>query len=127
MNSDEKRRDPQGLDEQIGTLHHFVWLRRIVLTVIVLNAIDAVLTLIWVWRGAAIEANPMMANLVHNNPLLFVIVKMILVGLGSIFLWRLRRRKFAVVSIFGVFLVYYWLLLYHLRAMNIGLIQRLFQ
>ena len=113
--------------DQIGTPQHYVWLRRIVLTVIVLNAMDAVLTLIWVWQGSAIEANPMMANLVHNNPLLFVIVKMALVALGTVVLWRLRRYKFAVVSIFGVFLVYYWLLLYHLRAMNIGLIRKLFQ
>jgi len=127
MNTNVKDNDPRRLDGQIGTPKQFVWLRRIVLTVIILNAIDAMLTLIWVWRGRAIEANPMMANLVHNNPLLFVIVKMALVALGTVFLWRLRRRKFAVISIFGVFLVYYWLLLYHLRAINIGLIQRLFQ
>jgi len=115
------------LPNQIGTPRQFVWLRRIVLAVIVLNAIDAVLTLMWVWRGRAIEANPIMADLVHNNPLLFVLVKMVLAGLGTFFLWRLRRRKFAVISIFGIFLVYYYLLLYHLNAMNIGLIRRLFQ
>ncbi len=113
--------------EKIGTPVQFVWLRRIVLSVIVLNAADAALTLIWVWRGQAIEANPMMADLCHNNPLLFVIVKMALVVLGSIFLWRLRKNRFAVISIFVVFLVYYWLLLYHLRYMNIGIIQQLFR
>lgn len=114
------------LPEKIGTEQHFVWLRRIILAVVILNAIDAALTLIWVWQDKAVEANPMMANLVHNDPVLFVIVKMALVGLGTFFLWRLRRHKFAVITIFGVFLVYYWLLLYHLRSMNISLIQRLF-
>ena len=113
--------------QKIGTQQHFVWLRRIVLTVIVLNAIDAILTLIWVWRDQATEANPLMAHLVHNNPVLFVIAKMALVALGSVVLWRLRKHKVAVVSIFAIFLVYYWILLYHLRAMNIGLIRRLFQ
>ena len=121
------KKETKGSLDQIGTPQQFVWLRRIVLTVIVLNAIDAVLTLIWVWRGKAVEANPIMADLVHNNPLLFVIVKMALVALGTFFLWRLRRHRFAVVSLFAVFLVYYWILLYHLRAMNIGLISRLLQ
>lgn len=114
------------LPEKIGTEQHFVWLKGIVAAVIILNAIDAILTIIWIWLDKAIEANPLMANLVHNDPVLFVVVKMALVGLGTFFLWRMRRHKFAVITIFGVFLVYYWLLLYHLRSMNIGLMQRLF-
>jgi len=124
---DQARQKPKSIvPDQIGTPRQFVWLRRIVLMVVVLNALDAMLTLIWVWQERAIEANPLMANLVHNNPLLFVIVKMALVVLGTIFLWRRRGNKFAVVSIFMVFLVYYWILLYHLHSMNIGLVQQLF-
>ncbi len=113
--------------QTIGTPQQFVWLRRIILGVIILNALDAFLTLIWVWHGHAVEANPMMANLVHTNPLLFVIVKMALVALGSFLLWRFRKNKFAVITIFMTFLVYYYILLYHLRAMNIEIIGELFK
>lgn len=105
----------------IGLPQHFVWLRRIVLAVFVLNATDAVLTLLWVWRGWATEANPIMARLVYEQPLLFVLVKLTIVFLGSVLLWRLRTRRLAVIGIFIGFLAYYWVIVYHLRSLNLNL------
>ena len=57
--------------------------------------------------------------------MVFVGVKTLLVSLGTYLLWRFRKRAMAVVAIFVCFLAYYFLLLYHLRAMNLRLFDRL--
>ncbi len=110
---------------RIGTLQQFYWLNGIVRMILILNLFDAVLTLIWVYSGLATEANPLLDPLI-KYPVLFVIVKFSLVSFGSWLLWRRRKRPLAVVSIFLGFLVYYFLLLYHLSAMNLQLFRRLF-
>jgi hypothetical protein len=109
---------------RIGTPLHFEWLRKIILAVLLLNALDAAGTLFWVRRGHATEGNPLMAELVHYYPALFIVAKTSLVLLGCALLWRLRKRRFAVVSIFGAFLLYYWILLYHLRAVDLPALAR---
>ncbi len=98
----------------VGNPTHFRWLAGIVRTVIVLNLCDAVLTLLWVEAGFAREANPLIREIVENHPLLFVVVKLGVVMLSTLLLWRLRARPLAVVGIFSAFLVYYWILVYHL-------------
>lgn len=103
---------------RIGTPQHFRWLHGIVKGVLVLNLIDALLTLIWVTAGLAREANPLLDELVRERPVIFAMVKLALVGLGSLVLWRLRFRSTAVISIFVVFLVYYALLLWHLQFLG---------
>ncbi len=99
----------------VGTPEQFRWLHGIVKAVLVLNVIDAILTLVWVRAGLAIEANTLIDELVDENALAFVSVKVGLVALGSWVLWRRRQHPFAVVGIFVVFLAYYGILLYHLR------------
>jgi uncharacterized protein DUF5658 len=111
--------------QRIGTLQHFRWLRGIVASVLVLNLLDAIFTIVVVVTHRASEANPMMADLVHNDPWLFMIVKLTLVSLGSYLLWRLRKRAFAVLAIFLAFFVYYLVLLYHLSAMDLRLLSRI--
>lgn len=81
-----------------------------------LNVVDAVATLYWVVNGLAREANPLMRELLGIHPLLFVFAKLSLVGLGVWVLWRHRHRPLAVVAIALLFLVYYGLTIYHLRA-----------
>jgi hypothetical protein len=108
----------------IGTPQHFVWLELIVKAILVLNAVDAVLTLLWVHTGRATEANPLLAELVDSHPVLFVSVKLTLVALGSSLLWHFRRRRLAVIGIFAGFLIYYYLLLYHLGGFDLRLIRR---
>ena len=119
--SDEAKIEPA----PIGEAHHFTFLRRLVLCVFVLNALDAVFTLNWVWAGKAEEANPLIADLVYHQPLVFIGVKLTLVALGSWLLWRLRRHPGAVVAIFSVFLVYYWLLLFHLHSVEFAFLDGL--
>jgi len=103
------------------------WLRNIVVGIIVLNLLDGLLTLIWVLTEKAEEANPLMAGLLDINPVLFIIFKMGLVMGGTYLLWRLRRKAAAVMAIFLAFLVYYGIILFHLRSMNLQLVQRWFE
>ena len=49
----------------IGTPEHYRWLRGIVATVLVLNLLDAVFTLVWIQAGHAREANPVLRDLIH--------------------------------------------------------------
>ncbi len=99
----------------IGTAQHFRWLSAIVKWVLVLNLIDAILTLFWVRAGFAREANTLIDELVNEHALVFVLVKLSLVGMGSLLLWRQRHSWLAVVSIFTAFVTYYLVLLYHLE------------
>ena len=99
---------------EVGTPQQFRWLHGVVESVIVLNLLDAILTLLWVRLGMAEEANTLMRDLVNDQALAFVLAKIGLVSLGSILLWRNRHRPLAVVAIFVSFLAYYFVFLYHL-------------
>ncbi len=109
----------------VGSPQHFAWLELIVRAILVLNLADAVLTIFWISSHQAIEANPLLAALAHDHPLAFVAVKLSLVSLGTLLLWRQRKRPSAVVSIFAAFLAYYFLLVYHLEALNPRLLDRI--
>ncbi|MCO4764241.1 MAG: hypothetical protein KC502_22200 [Myxococcales bacterium] len=112
-------------DSWVGTAEQFAWLEWLVRAILILNVLDAVFTIYWISEHKAIEANPLLAELAHEHPVAFVAVKTALVSLGSGLLWRLRRSPLAVIGIFAAFLGYYFLLIYHLNALNPQLIQRL--
>jgi hypothetical protein len=82
--------------------------------------LDGVLTIGWIEFGRAVELNPLMDYLLGTHPLLFIFIKMLLVGLGVLLLWRLRARAWAVISLYACLAVYSTVLLYHLGG---GLIQ----
>ena len=100
---------------RVGTPEQFRWLHGIVKAVLVLNLLDAILTLFWVRADLAVEANTLVNELVNEHAVAFVLVKLLLVGMGSWLLWQQRRSPVAVVGIFVAFLAYYWILLYHLQ------------
>lgn len=112
---------------EIGKPEQFRWLEGIIATVFVLNVIDGVLTIVWYSTGRAEEANPLMAGLIGVNPLLFIVLKMTLVALGSVLLWRYRNKALAVIAMFVAFIVYYWVLIFHLSAMNLDIFAELFK
>jgi hypothetical protein len=114
-----------GATLRVGTAEQFRWLGGIVKAVVILNLIDAVMTLWWVRTGFATEANMLLAEMVEKHALLFVVGKLALVSLGTTILWRRRRRPLAVVGIFAVFLAYYFILLYHLQFAGLMLGQLL--
>jgi hypothetical protein len=105
-------------DLRIGTPQHFGWLLGIVKSVLVLNLLDALLTLYWVRAGRATEANTLIDELVEQNAVAFVATKLALVAMGSWVLWKRRRHPVAVVGIFAVFVCYYLILLYHLQYLS---------
>ncbi len=96
----------------------FHWLGGIVKALQILNLLDAVFTLFWVSTGLAKETNVLLQNLVSEDPVLFVVVKISLVSLGSFLLWSRRTRPTAVIALIFVFIVYYYVLLVHLRFMS---------
>ena len=100
---------------EVGTPEHFRWLGWVVRSVLVMNVIDASLTLYWVRAGWAHEANTLIEQLVEEHALLFVTVKLALVSAGSWLLWEHRHRPAAVIAIFVAFVVYYLVLLHHLQ------------
>ncbi len=99
----------------IGTSEHFRWLYSIAKWLLVLNLLDGIFTLIWVEHFGASELNILMSDLVESSPLMFMLVKLTLVSLGTLFLWRYRSNWLAVVSLFAAFFSYYWVLLIHLE------------
>ena len=99
----------------IGTQQHFRWLHGLVKVVLLLNLLDAIFTMFWVDSGLAVEANVLLQAAVENHLVAFVMIKIALVSLGSFLLWKRRQHALAVVGLFVIFLVYYYLLLYHLR------------
>jgi hypothetical protein len=99
---------------EVGTPQHFRWLYGIVKCVLVLNLVDAVLTLLWVHADLAVEDNTLVDELVNDHALIFVLVKLSLVGMGSWLLWRRRESPLAVVGIFAAFVTYYLIVLYHI-------------
>jgi hypothetical protein len=109
-----KLSDNPELEPSLGTEQEFRWLRILVVAIIVLNILDAIFTLFWVNAGMAREANVLLRHLVHNHPVLFVIIKFTLVLAGTYVLWKYRYNKYAVLGMFGVFIIYYALLLHHL-------------
>ena len=103
----------------IATPRHLVWLDGLVKAVIVLNLLDVLFTLIWVGAGHAEEANLLLVNLVREHPIAFVLTKISLVSLGSYLLWKYRGHALAVIGIFTIFMVYYFVLLYHLHYTSV--------
>ena len=99
----------------VGTPEQFRWLQGIVKTVLVLNLLDAIFTLVWVRWGFAREANLMIDRLVERHAVVFIAVKLGLVGMGSWLLWQRRHHATAVIAIFIAFMTYYLVLLYHVQ------------
>jgi hypothetical protein len=115
MVSDNKQTDPTRYNPALGSQQEFRWLRIIVASIIFLNIFDAIFTLFWVNAGLAQEANVLMRYLVHNHPVIFVSVKFTIVFAGTYVLWKYRFNRYAVLGLFVIFLIYYALLLHHLR------------
>ncbi|MEQ9504046.1 MAG: DUF5658 family protein [Deltaproteobacteria bacterium] len=82
--------------------------------ILVLNAIDAILTVLWIQLGFASEANPILAELAHGEPVVFVATKLALVSLGVLLLVRHTARRFARAAVGGGLLAYSAVFAFHL-------------
>jgi hypothetical protein len=89
---------------------------RLVYILAVLILIDLTATLFWVSHGLATEANPIMDFFLQYSPLLFVVAKLGLSGVGVYILYYFRKRfKDRIFKILlGLNLVYLAVFVYHL-------------
>ena len=94
------------------------WMRGMLASTLVFNLIDAVMTLLVVMLGLAIEANPLMAELLDGSPQLFVIGKIALVTGGVAVLWLNRTSKLAKVGASVTFSAYAAVMLVHLQSVH---------
>ena len=97
----------------------FSWLDFMLKSVLVLNLLDGILTLVWVKNGFAEEANLFLRGLVHNSPVVFILVKISIVSICSFVLWENRKHPFAVKGLFLVFAIYSAIFLYHMHFLFI--------
>jgi len=82
--------------------------------VLVLNLADALFTLIYIHTGLASEANPLMDAALGGGAVSFMMVKLTLVSLGVLLLFRLRRQRSASIALIGTAVAYSSVFLYHL-------------
>lgn len=86
--------------------------------IVVFNLIDALLTLYWIGTGRALEANFLMKDLAENRPVLFVAVKLLLVSLGTLLLWRFQKLPAAVAGMVVLFFAFYAVLVLHFNYLG---------
>lgn len=82
--------------------------------VVILNLVDAVLTLLWVHLGIAEEANALWGTMVMSRPMAFVMIKMAVVCAGVFVLVRRRDRPLARMGLGATSAVYAVLIGWHL-------------
>jgi hypothetical protein len=88
--------------------------------VLVLNLLDAVATLMWIEMGVAAEANVLLVDLVDRGAMPFMLVKLTLVSLGVLLLWRQRSRWLARAGAVTVAVVYVGLLAVHVHVARVA-------
>jgi hypothetical protein len=82
------------------------------------NVLDAVFTLGAIQAGAAEEANPLMAWPLELGVAWFMVVKLGVVSLGVLLLWRARRSLLASAGLLGLCAVYAGVIAYHLSEIG---------
>lgn len=78
-----------------------------------LNILDAFWTWVWLMTGIAEESNPLMAYAFELGSGQFILLKLLLVGLGSMLLWLRRDLKMAQRGIYVCLLSYTYVLFVH--------------
>ena len=96
-----------------------------VVGVVLLNLLDAVLTLVWVHTGVAEEGNLLLAQILEQSSVGFMLVKMGLVSFGVLLLWNQRERLLARAGFAVALFAYSSLLVYHL-AIAAAVLERTF-
>lgn len=114
-----RRRGPRRADERAASAvdwHHPQWLA-ISMLIVIGSCTDALLTLMLVENGVAVEANPLMAPLVGHSALAFALVKVALTAGGVVLLTQLARIRafggipvgtflYLVLAIYGALIAY---------------------
>lgn len=97
-----------------GTLVGPMVLARMLVALLVLNVIDAVMTLWAIRLGVATEANPIMAAALEIGEPVFLLTKLSVVGVGCAVLWAARHRRIAQIGTCVCVTVYVFLAAVHM-------------
>jgi hypothetical protein len=93
-------------------------LAAVLVSINALNVLDLLLTLRLLGDGSATEGNPVMRALIGNDPLIALFVKVALVALVSLGIWRQRRYRM-ILGLAVIFLVAFSVLtLYELALVS---------
>lgn len=79
----------------------------------ILNTVDALATAFWIEHQLATEANPLMEYWLNISPVFFITLKILLVTICSLFLWRLRKRKLTYILLIPVVIIYTYIFAKH--------------
>ncbi len=85
-------------------------------SIFIFNVLDAIATVAWVYKGAAREGNPLMEWLIELHPVLFITLKLLLVGMGLFVLARFREHRMARGAAYALFCAFTLLLIYHIAG-----------
>ena len=91
-----------------------------VLAAIAMSGYDAVATMQHIGRGVAAEGNPLMASLIHQNAILFFLVKMGITALGLLVCYHFSHLRTAQLGIRLVVGIYLCLCAYHGMIVLLG-------
>lgn len=91
-----------------------------VLAAIAMSGYDAVATMQHIGRGVAAEGNPLMASLIHQNALLFFLVKMVVTAFGLLLCYSFAHLRTARLGIKLVVGIYMCLCVYHGMILMFG-------
>ena len=89
----------------------FIWILGFIFAA---NAVDGLLTVIWLEHRIAWEANPLMAWLYSYSPGIFLFSKIAIVFLALLGLYKVSHRQLARVLIWPVFFVYAYVVMWHI-------------
>ena len=91
-----------------------------VLAAIAMSGYDAVATMQHIGRGVAAEGNPLMASLIHQNAVIFFMVKMGVTVLGLLICYNFSHLRTARLGIKLVVGIYMCLSAYHGMIVLLG-------
>ena len=96
-------------------IDHYYWA---LVSLVIMNFLDAVFTLLWVEGGWATEMNPMMAEALSMGPGAFILIKLGLVSLAVTLLWMRREHIVARMLVPPLALIYCCVVTFHLLFMG---------
>lgn len=81
--------------------------------IFLMSCVDAVFTLMWIKLEIGKEVNPLLEYSLQWGKTYFVSGKILLTLLGSLILFACRRNKIARAASLVLFVVYFFLIVYH--------------
>ena len=77
------------------------------LFIFLFSILDASFTLLWIKTGLAVEANPLLNELIHHGDFSFLAIKIILTGVGCLFLYHAKEKSYIAKFVIVLLLCLY--------------------